>query len=378
MLAVGLMSGTSLDGVDAALCHIEGSGLDTQVDLLNFVTIDIPSETRQKIQKACLNQADTRMICSLNFELGHLMAQAVQTVCLEAGRSSKDLDFVASHGQTLYHLPIPKAGECASTLQLGEPAVIATSCQCPVISNFRTKDMAMGGQGAPLVPYADWILYSQPDKYRVLQNIGGIGNLTYLPKRADLSDLLAFDTGPGNMMINRAIEVLFQKSYDQDGQVARQGQRIYRLARELQDHPYLHQPYPKTTGREDFGNELTEALLDKYPDENREDIIHTLTWFTAYSMGQAYQELLNDGYLLDQVILAGGGAHNPMIKALLIKGLEGLSIEVVCLEDLGDSSDAKEAIAFVILGNETLRCHPSNVPKATGAKEPTILGNITY
>ena len=149
MLAVGLMSGTSLDGVDAALCHIEGSGLDTQVDLLNFVTIDIPSETRQKIQKACLNQADTRMICSLNFELGHLMAQAVQTVCLEAGRSSKDLDFVASHGQTLYHLPIPKAGECASTLQLGEPAVIATSCQCPVISNFRTKDMAMGGAGGP-------------------------------------------------------------------------------------------------------------------------------------------------------------------------------------------------------------------------------------
>lgn len=379
MLAVGLMSGTSLDGIDAVLCKINGVGLDTKVTQLEFIEMPIPKATRNKIQKACLDQMTTRDICSLNFELGEILAEAVKKVCTKAGIKSSQLDFIASHGQTIYH--IPKANEelYRSSLQIGEAAVIAYECQCPVVSNFRTMDIAAGGQGAPLVPYSEWVLYSDSHRNRVLQNIGGIGNLTYLPASGNFNDVMAFDTGPGNMMIDYACQQLLRIPYDDGGHIAASGQFIQEMGEELKNHPYLTIPIPKTTGRELFGNHYTQELLEKYHNYGDADIIHTLTWFTAYSITFAYKKfLIEKGYKVDQVIIGGGGAYNQLMVEIIRSQLAEYAIEVVTQEALGYSSSAKEAIAFVVMANETINRQPSNVPSATGAEQSVILGNVTY
>lgn len=379
MLAVGLMSGTSLDGIDAVLCEIKGVGINTKIEQLQFIEMPMPKKIKKKIQLACLNQMTTRDICSLNFELGTIFADAVKKVCAQAGIETKALDYIASHGQTIYH--IPKANEelYRSSLQIGEPAVIAYECQCPVVSNFRTMDIAAGGQGAPLVPYSEWVLYSDQYYHRVLQNIGGIGNLTYLPAHGNFNDVMAFDTGPGNMMIDYACQQLFGLQYDDGGQIAAQGQLIDQMVEELKAHSYLTMPLPKTTGREMFGNDYTQELLDKYREYDAIDIIHTLTWFSAYSISSAYKTfLIEKGQFVDQVIIGGGGAYNQLLIQMIREQLSDFNIEVITQEALGYSSAAKEAIAFVIMGNETINRRPSNVPSATGAHHSVILGNVTY
>lgn len=376
MLAVGLMSGTSLDGIDAVLCDICGSGNTTRIKQLEFTTLPLSSEIKEKIKRCCNNQATVAQVCSLNFELGELFAKAVQSVCKQYGVKTTQLGFIASHGQTIYHIPRKTSDYAASTLQIGESAVIAQRCGCPCIANFRVKDMAAGGEGAPLVPFSEYILYSKKDEAVALQNIGGIGNVTVLPANGSIDDVFAFDTGPGNMVIDEAMQCLFNLAYDDNGTIASKGKLIEPLMEQLKKDSYLSLVPPKTTGREVYGSNYTHQLLNQYNTCNPEDIIATLTWFTAYSIAENYRRFILDKHDVKKVILGGGGAHNASLRHFLANELPG--IEVLTQEDLGYSSDAKEAIAFVILGNETMHHQFSNVPKATGAKQKVILGNVTY
>ena len=377
MLAVGLMSGTSLDGVDVVLCDITGKDEDTQVKQLNFKTYEIPEYLRDKIRKCCSRELiPVELICSLNFELGQLFAETVKNLCEESSVNLEDISFIASHGQTIFHIPKAFSDYVPSTLQIGEAAIIANECRTTVISNFRVMDMAVGGEGAPLVPYSEYLLYADENQAVALQNIGGIGNVTFLPKKGNFTKVIAFDTGPGNMMIDGAVQKLYGEKFDKNGEYASKGNLIPLLAEELKNHPYFALDIPKTTGRELFGEHYTYALLEKYQDYNKNDIIFTLTWFTAYSIAYHYKKYFIHQYNLDKCIIAGGGAYNKCLINLIKKELP--EIEILIQEDLGYSSEAKEAIAFVILGNQTYHMRPSNVPSATGARKNVILGQITY
>lgn len=377
MLAVGLMSGTSLDGVDVVLCDITGKDEDTQVQQLNFKTYEIPEYLRDKIRKCCSRELiPVELICSLNFELGQLFAETVKNLCEESSVNLEDISFIASHGQTIFHIPKAFSDYVPSTLQIGEAAIIANECRTTVISNFRVMDMAVGGEGAPLVPYSEYLLYADENQAVALQNIGGIGNVTFLPKKGNFTKVIAFDTGPGNMMIDGAVQKLYGEKFDKNGEYASKGNLIPLLAEELKNHPYFALDIPKTTGRELFGEHYTYALLEKYQDYNKNDIIFTLTWFTAYSIAYHYKKYFIHQYNLDKCIIAGGGAYNKCLINLIKKELP--EIEILIQEDLGYSSEAKEAIAFVILGNQTYHMRPSNVPSATGARKNVILGQITY
>ena len=377
MLAVGLMSGTSLDGVDTVLCEISGQDESTRVKQLYFKTYDIPESLRTKIRKCCSRELiPVDLICSLNFELGYLFADAVKSLCKDANVKLEDLSFIASHGQTIFHIPKAYDDYVPSTLQIGEAAIIANECKTKVISNFRVMDMAVGGEGAPLVPYSETLLYSEENQAVALQNIGGIGNVTVLPKKGDTKKVIAFDTGPGNMMIDEAVRTFYGKKYDTDGYYARQGNLIPSLAEELKEHPYFNLEIPKTTGREMFGEHFTKSILEKYHSCEPNDLIHTFTWFTAYSIAYHYKKYLISEYGLKKCIIGGGGAYNSYLLELIRNEIP--EVTVMTQEEHGFSSEAKEALAFVILGNQTYHRSPSNVPSATGAKKSVILGQITY
>ncbi|SHE38605.1 anhydro-N-acetylmuramic acid kinase AnmK [Caloramator proteoclasticus] len=373
--AVGLMSGTSLDGIDAALVKIKGSGENTEVELIEFVNLDMPDSIKKEIKSCCrIEESNVELICSLNFKLGYIFADAVKEVCKRANFPIHKLDFIGSHGQTVYHIPTDKAESIKSTLQIGEPAVISYETGTTVVSNFRVMDMAAGGQGAPLVPYVDYILF-KGDRNRALQNIGGIGNVTVIPKNCTVDDILAFDTGPGNMIIDEVVQRLKGVKYDKDGYLASQGRIIENMLRELLDIPYIQKKPPKTTGRELFGSQFVDELLTKWKNKRDVDIIATVTAFTAYSIYENYKRFIFDKYDIDEVIISGGGSYNKTLISMIKNLLP--NCKVFILEDLGFSSDAKEAIAFAILANETLNGICSNVRGATGAKQRVVLGNIT-
>lgn len=376
MYAIGLMSGTSLDGIDAALCEVQGSGKDTKIKLIEFITHPMSSELIEKIRKACFKETSSvDLICSLNFEIGHAFSDAVSALLKKANMSSSEIDFIASHGQTIYHQPIPDDDHILSTLQIGEAAIIAYEHNCQVISNFRVMDMAAGGQGAPLVPYSEYVLYAKENKNICLLNLGGIGNVTWLNGSMDPDTILAFDTGPANMMINAAMKHLFGKNYDNHGEVGAKGKVILPLLEELQSDPYFDLKPPKSTGRELFGEDRTLALIEKYNTASKEDLVHTFTRFTAWCVAYHVKKFLTKEKPLDLLLVGGGGAHNLTLMHLLQEELP--DVEVLSQDDYGYSADAKEAIAFIVMGNETLHGHPSNVRSATGSKEMVILGNIT-
>lgn len=376
MYCIGLMSGTSLDGVDAALVDIEGCGLDTKVKLVKFNTYEMPADIKVEIKKACsIEESSVELICSLNFKLGYLFSKAVADICREAKISVENIEFVASHGQTIYHIPKGKGSIIPSTLQIGEPSIIAYENNLKVISNFRTMDMAAGGEGAPLVPYSEYVLYGGRGETIALQNIGGIGNVTVIPAKEKINEIFAFDTGPGNMIIDEVCSRLFNVSYDKDGDIAKRGNINDVMLKTLMEHPYLEKKPPKTTGREDFGEDFVKDLLEKFKHVPSEDIVKTVTAFTAFSIVESYKKFIFTKTKIDKVLIAGGGAHNKTLIKLIKDGLNGL--DVFTQDEIGYSSDAKEAVAFAILGNETLNNKPSNVAAATGAKRSVILGNIT-
>lgn len=378
MLAVGLMSGTSLDGVDAALVDISGSEKSTKVKLLGSQTTTMPEEIKDEIIRVLdSTQGSVDLICSLNFKLGELFAQAARQVCQDNGVPIESLGYIASHGQTIWHIPRPSQTERRSTLQIGEPAVIAYNTGVTVISGFRTMDMAAGGNGAPLVPYSEYILYGSKTESIALLNIGGIANITILPADCGLEDIYAFDTGPGNMVIDEVMKDLYGQKYDNNGRTAASGKISAELLSELSQHGYISLGIPKTTGREAFGAAFTSSLLEKWKGRiPSEDIVATVTRFTALCIGEAFRRHILTRTCIQSLIVSGGGVHNSTLMSYLIEELP--EIQIRSQEDIGYSSDAKEAVAFAVLGYETLNRRPSNVPGATGASRPVILGNITY
>jgi anhydro-N-acetylmuramic acid kinase len=377
-LAVGLMSGTSVDGVDAALVSIEGSGTDTKVELVHYSTAPFPPQVKKKIfDVMSVTESSTPLLSSLHFELGDVYADAVLKVCTEAGVSVEELNFIGSHGQTVYHQPFHTENSVPSTLQIGEPSVIAYRTNTQVVSNFRSMDMAAGGEGAPLVPYTEFLLYRKKDRGRLLQNIGGIGNVTVLPKDCALQEVFAFDTGPGNMVIDGLCERLFGLSFDENGAIAAKGtvhKGVAQKWREWEKNFFLKDP-PKSTGRELFGEVFVNRILDEFGNLSIEDLIATATSFTALTIADAYENFVLPEHSINEVIIGGGGSYNGTLLRMMRELLPELRILIQ--EDIGYSSDAKEAIAFALLANETLHGNPSNVPGATGAGKSVILGTIT-
>ncbi len=379
MYIAGVMSGTSLDGIDVALVRIEGSGVDSKVKLIHFTTVPFRNDIKSEIQQALsIENSNVQLICSLNFKLGLCFANAVKEVCKEANFSLEQLDLIGSHGQTIYHQPKPEGNMIASTLQIGEPAVIEYDTNTTVISNFRTMDMAAGGQGAPLVPYSEVILYRDPSKNRLLQNIGGISNVTVIPNQQSDQNVIAFDTGPGNMIIDEVCQRLFQLPYDQNGEIAKQGRVVDEILTYCISHPFLKMNPPKSTGREQFGEKFASELLKRFEKHSKENILTTVTMFTANSIVHHYKKFILPYYEIDEVILGGGGSYNSTLVEMLRNGLKDENCAIFIQEDIGYSSEAKEAIAFAILANETYHRNPSNVPSATGAKKSVVLGNVTY
>jgi anhydro-N-acetylmuramic acid kinase len=376
ILAVGLMSGTSVDGIDAALVSIP-AGDPRGVTLQAFVTVPYPAELREEILAVChRGVGGVDRVCVLNVAIGECFAAAALSVLAAGGVRPEEVGFIASHGQTVWHQP--EAVSCGGvaargTLQLGEPAVIAERTGATVVANFRSRDMAAGGQGAPLVPYVDFLLFGAADVTRAVQNLGGIGNVTFLRAGGAAEEVLAFDTGPGNMTLDAAARRVTQgqQSVDTDGRLARAGQVLPELLAELMADPYLAQPPPKSTGRERYGEPFVAALWDR--GFRGPELVATLTAFTAQTVALGYRNWLPG--TVDEVILGGGGAHNPALVERLASALAPARLRRHA--DFGIPDDAKEALAFALLGYETLRDRPANLPSATGACRPLVLGSIT-
>ena len=377
---VGLMSGTSADGMDAALAEITGSGLNTKVKMTGFVSLPYPDEIRAEILRlASGTEGGSRDLCLFHFLLGQLGLEACLAVCEAAGVAPSEIDLVGSHGQTLYHLPAaePYAGrQVRGTLQLGEASVIAEGFGCPVVSDFRVRDFAAGGQGAPLVPYSEYLIYRREDKTVALQNIGGIGNLTLLPKGGAPEDTLAFDTGPGNMVMDQLTERITggKQRYDEDGALAARGTFSPELLEWLLSDPWLRLPPPKSTGREVYNAAYVDALIARSLEIGLSsvDILATATRFTAECIGIAVRDFCP--VAPDLLIVGGGGSRNPTLMAYI---REVLRVPVLRNEDLGLDSDAKEAVAFAILANECIRGQCNNMPSVTGASHPVVMGKIS-
>lgn len=376
-IAIGIMSGTSLDGIDVVLTEIEGLDENTKVKVLAFRTYAYePSLKTKIIQALSLETSNAKLLSSLNVELAQAYGACVFALCKAQNISLESIDFIAMHGQTIYHIDGEASGFVPSSLQLGDGSYLATITQSTVVSNFRNADIALGGRGAPLVPFADYVLFRDLSKDRLLQNIGGISNLCYIPANATIDDVIAFDNGPGNMMIDRAMQLLFDKPFDKDGEIAAKGQVIETLFDEILAHPFFQQSPPKSTGREVFGDQYTDALLKRYQQAKPEDIITTLTHVTAHGITDAYQRFLPQRHPTEEIILSGGGAHNKTLVSL-IKHYAGCDRLYTTL-DFGIDGDALEALAFVILGHQTLAGRPANVPNATGAKSQVVLGSISH
>jgi anhydro-N-acetylmuramic acid kinase len=315
----------------------------------------------------------------LNFAIGEVFADAVLKLCRKSRISINSIDLIGSHGQTIYHNPKgTRFGKLLlrSTLQIGEPCIIARRTGKTVVADFRPADIAAGGQGAPLVPYADYLLFSHKKKNRIVQNIGGIANLTWLKARADIKDVLAFDTGPGNMIIDHIANLITKGRYryDVDGKIAAKGKVNARLLEKLMQHKFLKRRPPKSTGREEFGAAFSNRLYNTAAKAGLKpaDILATVTAFTARSIIAAYRRFLP--LLPDEVILCGGGAKNKTLVKMLKEQIK--PAKVLLTDDFGINTDAKEAISFAILAGQTIRGIPNNVPSATGAKTSVVLGKI--
>jgi anhydro-N-acetylmuramic acid kinase len=376
MRVAGLMSGTSVDGVDVAIVDITGQ----KVQLMAFDIFPYPAALRWEILRLCNPEtAQLDNICHYNFVLGEVFADAIIKLCSKSGIPLGSIDLVGSHGQTIYHNPRGKRYNrkaLGSTLQIGEPSVIAQRTGITTVADFRPRDMAAGGEGAPLVPYADYILFSHNRLSRAVQNIGGIANVTFLPCGCKQDDIIAFDTGPGNMIIDSIIRLIStdRRRFDQAGKMAAQGTVNKMLLNEMLRHPFLRRRPPKSTGREEFGSAFATRIYQKAAEKglSDNDIVATVTAFTANSIARAYHQFLP--MMPDEVILCGGGSHNNTLMEMLRSEL--LNAKMLSTEDFGISVDAKEAVSFAVLAWATIKGLTNNVPRATGAGRPVVLGKI--
>lgn len=369
-LCVGLLSGTSVDAIEAVLCKVEETGAQARVTLLAHLSRPFPPEFIQRV----LSPLDARALCELNFELGERFAEAALAVIAQAGLRPGDVDVIGSHGQTVAHLP-SSLSTTPSTLQIGESSVIAERTSIPVVSDFRTRDMAAGGQGAPLVPYFDWAVFRRPGAVRAFQNIGGIANVSVVGERLD--DVLAFDTGPGNMVLDGLARRITggRLQCDLDGQLSRQGTVIPSMLAELLTHPFFALPPPRSAGREGFGEALVSWFWQQHP-ERPYDLIATALAFTVEATARAYESYVLPRFgTLEAVYVSGGGSRNPALMDRFIERLAPLPVRT--LDMLGFPEGAKEAACFALLAAEHMVGTPANVPSATGARRRVVLGKLT-
>lgn len=378
---IGLMSGTSVDGIDAAVVEITGHGLETTVNLIAFETFPFPPDVPQRILALC--QPDTSRvddICEMNFYIGHLFAEAVKHTLQKNGMFARDIDLIGSHGQTIHHLPClnEPQGKIPSTLQIGEPAVIAHETGIPTIADFRVADMAAGGQGAPLVSYPDYLLFRDTAKTVGLLNIGGIANLTVLPANGSFDSVSAADTGPGNMCVDAVVSEITDgtERYDEAGRRAAQGTPHQPLIDEWLKHPFFHLPPPKTTGREMFGHTFALECLTVCREHNLSDndSVATVTELTVQTVALYISQFVSEQNPIDILYVSGGGVHNQTLMQRLSEVLANTVVEPV--DSSGISADAKESIAFAILANESLHGQAGNLPSATGASMRKVLGKF--
>ena len=375
---IGLMSGTSADGVDAALVEV---GLkEAGVRLVAFAGLPYPPELRREILDVSeAGRGAVERICRLHAVLGEWFARAAFDVCREAGTEMSRVDLIGSHGQTIHHLPEAYGAfgvVTRSSLQIADPCVIAERTGVTTVADFRARDLAAGGQGAPLVPLVDYLLYRSGHEGRVLLNIGGISNVTVLPAGCGPGDVLAFDTGPGNMLLDALTEVISggRLAYDEGGEIAASGDVSDSLLGELMCHPFLKEAPPKSTGRETFGAALHRDILAWRGRLRDEDLIATATAFTVRSIADALNRFVLPLSPIGRVAVSGGGGRNRVLMKMLRAALPDLD---VCHSDaLGVPPDAREAIAFAVLANATVEGLPGNMPAATGASGSVVLGVV--
>ena len=386
MIVAGVMSGTSADGINVALVQLSARGRGSpRHTLLAHEEYPFPAPVRRAILEM-MNAELARVadLARLNFLLGELYAEAVAKT---ARKHRVKLDLVGCHGQTLYHQGMAQrflGRKLAVTWQTGEGAVIAARLSVPVVSDFRTADVAAGGKGAPLVPFLDYFLYRDQHLARIAQNIGGIANLTAIPADASLHEVLAFDAGPGNMVIDAAMEELFGKRYDRDGKVAASGRVLDAVVRKLVRAPFFRQKPPRTAGREEFGRQYAERFLQICRGASKPDVVATATALTARSIADSVRRFVlpklagRRNRADQQMIVSGGGSKNPTLMGMLRDEITPMGISVHFSDEFGLPAEAKEAVAFALLAHETWHRRPSNVPSATGAKRAAILGKISY
>ncbi|MGC2401817.1 MAG: anhydro-N-acetylmuramic acid kinase [Acidobacteriaceae bacterium] len=386
MTVAGIMSGTSADGIDVAFTRIEPNPENPSLpvlQLLGHAGFPFPLALRSAVLAAMDAKAiSTAELARLNWRLGQAYAEALMAT-LE--RHPCKLDLIGCHGQTIYHQALPArylGRQAACTWQIGEMAIVAQRSGVPVVSNFRPADMVAGGQGAPLVPLLDFVLFRHPARGRVLQNLGGIGNLTALPPNAALLDIVAFDTGPGNMVIDQLMQQLFGQRYDRGGKIGARGETLEKVVSGQLRQPFFRDRPPKTAGREQFGAEYTSRFLAacRKAKARPEDTIATATALTARSVGLAFSRFVRNSMHRAPVdiVVSGGGARNQTLMRMLREQLEPQDCTVHASDDLGLPAEAKEAAAFALLAYETWHRQPGNVPTATGAARPVILGEIMY
>ena len=382
---VGMMSGTSVDGVDAALVEISGTDSEPKVKLLAFENKPYPPQVREKIFSLFTPaNATVDKVGYMNFLLGEIYAKSALSVIEKAGMKPEEIDVIGSHGQTIWHAPIPESPDgipVAYTVQIGEGSVIAERTGILTVSDFRVADMAAGGQGAPLVPFSEYLLYRREKETILLQNIGGIGNMTVMPAGAKPRDVFAFDTGPGNMIIDAVISAVTggEKTYDAGGETAAEGRVCNALLDMLKEEPYYRQPLPKTTGREHFGVQYTEKILSWWKENPIpvEDLLATVTDLTAYSIADAYERYVLPKYRASEIIVGGGGSYNATLLRFMKERFASHGVAVRTQEDLGLSSDAKEAVAFALMADCCMRDKANTLPSVTGAEHPAVMGKIS-
>jgi anhydro-N-acetylmuramic acid kinase len=372
------MSGTSLDGIDVAIIDITGSGFKAKINVLTSHSVPYPKKIREALLAVSNTNALTGDISRLNFLLGELYVEALEETAERADIPLNTVKLIGCHGQTIFHEGQGAqflGKKVASTLQIGESSVISERTGIDVISNFRERDMAAGGKGAPLVPYLDYMLMRHRGRGRVAINIGGIANLTAIPPNTSTDRVIAFDTGPGNMVIDQLVSRITQGglTFDRDGNMAAAGVIDVKLLAKLLRDKYFRAKPPKTAGREQYGAEFVTKLLDT--ELSSEDLVATATAVTAESIALGVRNFILTEMRVDEVFVSGGGTHNPTLMRMLRKALD--PIPVMESTEVGLDVDAKEAIAFAVMAYETAHFRPSNVPMATGAKRAVVLGKLT-
>ncbi len=372
------MSGTSADGVDAALVDVRGTGHDLKITLKAFRTFPYPVAFRERLLQV-MTGGTVEDVCHLNAALGEWFARAALKVLKAAGVSPRRVELIGSHGQTLHHLPKPRRepviGPIRSTLQVGAPAVIAERTGITTVADFRSRDLSAGGEGAPLTPYLHYLLFRHPSRARAVVNIGGICNLTYLPAGGELQAVRAFDTGPGNMVVDGVVRHVTggRHQFDRSGRLARAGKVDEGLLRRLLQHPFLRRRPPKSTGREEFGERFIDrfVLLARLAGLSDADLAATATAFTARTIADAQKFLPRR---VAEVFISGGGARNPTLMRML---QDAIGTPVHPVEALGWDGRALEAVAFAVFSYQHARGVPCNLPQVTGARRTVVLGTIT-